>query len=142
RDLAGGPRSSRGLLAACRRRRARRVERPTAPEGASDLLFWERREWDLNPRNPEAQRFSRPSDSAALASLREGSLGLRRRSSLSEKGPEEAAGLGFADAGDHGHVVVEAGIGGEVVEAAAGAGLGIGRPEHHRSDAGGQRRAG
>ena len=38
----------------------------------------ERREWDLNPRNPEAQRFSRPSDSAALASLREGSLGLRR----------------------------------------------------------------
>src|SRR5205809_3712652 len=30
----------------------------------------ERREWDLNPRCPEAQRFSRPSDSAALASLR------------------------------------------------------------------------
>src|SRR4051794_41961134 len=29
-----------------------------------------RREWDLNPRCPEAQRFSRPSDSAALASLR------------------------------------------------------------------------
>ena len=40
--------------------------------------FMVRREWDLNPRNPEAQRFSRPSDSAALASLREGSLGLRR----------------------------------------------------------------
>src|SRR3989442_4091025 len=33
-----------------------------------------RREWDLNPRCPEAQWFSRPSDSAALASLRRGSV--------------------------------------------------------------------
>lgn len=32
-------------------------------------IFW-RREWDSNPRSLSGQRFSRPSDSAALAPLR------------------------------------------------------------------------
>ncbi len=48
-----------------REREVVKEQRP--PEGASGR----RREWDLNPRSPEAQRFSRPSDSATLASLRE-----------------------------------------------------------------------
>ena len=83
----------------------------------------------MNPRNPEAQRFSRPSDSAALASLRRRSLGLAQWPPLGEEPAEEDGRLLAPDPRDDRHAVVQPGVSGQVVEAAAGPGLWIGGTE-------------
>src|SRR3954453_18587344 len=104
-----------------------------------------RRGWDLNPRWVAPQWFSRPSDSAALAPLLVAPAGAGHERVSVPTGPSGPAAReelaqqvgGGLDLDAHGHraLVVEPGVGEEVVPTAERAGLEIGRAVHDFADA-------